>query len=86
MRSRSAMVVLAVLLPAALPARAQYKPPDCGTYTNSDGHVVPRPCGNWKTDPQSPGATAKCRDGTYSFSQHHSGACSGHGGVAGFLR
>ena len=32
-----------------------------------------------------PGATAKCRDGTYSFSQHHSGTCSHHGGVAAWL-
>ncbi len=27
------------------------------------------------------GATAKCADGTYSFSQHRSGTCSHHGGV-----
>jgi Protein of unknown function (DUF3761) len=32
-----------------------------------------------------PGATALCRDGTYSFSQHHSGTCSYHGGVAKWL-
>ena len=32
-----------------------------------------------------PGATAKCRDGTYSFSQHRSGTCSHHGGVARWL-
>jgi hypothetical protein len=28
------------------------------------------------------GATARCRDGTYSHSRHHSGTCSHHGGVA----
>ena len=32
-----------------------------------------------------PGATAQCRDGTYSFSQHHSGTCSYHHGVAVWL-
>jgi len=32
-----------------------------------------------------PGATAQCRDGTYSYSQHHSGTCSYHGGVAVWL-
>jgi hypothetical protein len=31
------------------------------------------------------GATAQCRDGTYSFSKHHSGTCSHHGGVAAWL-
>jgi hypothetical protein len=31
------------------------------------------------------GATAKCKDGTYSKSAHHSGTCSKHGGVAEWL-
>ena len=34
-----------------------------------------------KTGTAPAGATAKCRDGTYSFSQHRSGTCSHHGGV-----
>jgi Protein of unknown function (DUF3761) len=29
--------------------------------------------------------TAKCKDGTMSYSKHHSGSCSHHGGVAEFL-
>jgi uncharacterized protein DUF3761 len=32
-----------------------------------------------------PGATARCRDGTYSYSRHRSGTCSHHGGVAVWL-
>ncbi len=32
-----------------------------------------------------PGATAKCRDGSLSFSQHHQGTCSHHGGVSAWL-
>ncbi|MGZ4358598.1 MAG: DUF3761 domain-containing protein [Gaiellaceae bacterium] len=32
-----------------------------------------------------PGATARCRDGSYSYSQHRSGTCSHHGGVAEWL-
>jgi len=32
-----------------------------------------------------PGATARCKDGTYSKSTHHSGTCSYHGGVAVWL-
>ena len=32
-----------------------------------------------------PGSTAQCQDGTYSYSQHRSGTCSYHGGVAVWL-
>ncbi|WP_096439014.1 DUF3761 domain-containing protein [Mycobacterium shigaense] len=35
-----------------------------------------------KPDPNSSGAMARCRDGSYSHSQTHSGTCSGHRGVA----
>lgn len=35
------------------------------------------------TDPT--GAIAKCKDGLYSHSAHHTGACSRHGGVAQWL-
>ena len=31
------------------------------------------------------GATAECRDGSYSFSEHRSGTCSHHGGVAKWI-
>jgi hypothetical protein len=46
----------------------------------------PRPAPAPQTAPASSsapaGATAQCKDGTYSYSQHRSGTCSGHGGVA----
>ena len=32
------------------------------------------------------GATAKCKDGTYSHSKHHTGTCSHHGGVAEWFK
>jgi len=32
------------------------------------------------------GAAARCKDGTYSHSAHHQGACSHHGGVAEWMR
>jgi uncharacterized protein DUF3761 len=32
------------------------------------------------------GATARCKDGTYSHSAQHSGACSHHGGVAEWMK
>ncbi len=31
-------------------------------------------------------ATAVCRDGTYSYSQHRQGTCSHHGGVDNWLK
>ena len=33
-----------------------------------------------------PGASAQCRDKTYSYSHHRRGTCSHHGGVARWLR
>jgi hypothetical protein len=50
--------------------------PSCRTYINRDGHVVPRPCGNWRADSAPRNATASCRVGSYSFSEHRRGTCS----------
>ena len=36
-------------------------------------------------DAKSGNPTARCKDGTMSYSAHHSGTCSGHGGVAEWL-
>lgn len=51
-------------------------------YTNSSGERVQSPT-YYKRTPN--GATALCRDGTYSFSRSRRGTCSGHGGVARWL-
>lgn len=53
-----------------------------GSYVNSRGQTVPRP-ENCASAPK--GATAQCRDGSYSFSQSRRGTCSHHGGVAKWL-
>ena len=54
-------------------------------YTNSKGNRVRSPTRT--SDNQPPvGATAQCRDGTFSFSQSRRGTCSHHGGVAKCLR
>lgn len=50
-------------------------------YTNRDGRDVHAPARS-KTGQVPAGATAQCRDGSYSFSRHHRGTCSRHGGVA----
>jgi hypothetical protein len=52
-------------------------------YTNSNGQQVHSPAYSSAAAPA--GATAVCRDGTYSFSQHRSGTCSHHGGIAKWL-
>ena len=53
----------------------------CGqdSYINVDGNCVPRP-----SDTPS-GASARCNDGSYSYSQNRRGTCSRHGGVAEWL-
>jgi hypothetical protein len=53
-------------------------------YTNSDGQDVHSPAKS-KSGQMQAGASAQCRDGTYSFSQHRRGTCSHHGGVASWL-
>lgn len=54
-------------------------------YTNSKGQKVQSPTRT--ADNQPPvGATAQCRDGTFSFSQSRRGTCSHHGGVAKWLQ
>lgn len=51
-------------------------------YTNSRGERVQSPT---RYDSAPAGATALCRDGTYSFSRSRRGTCSHHGGVAKWL-
>jgi hypothetical protein len=51
-------------------------------YINSKGNTVHSPA----YAPSIPeGASARCRDGTYSFSQSRRGTCSHHGGVGTWL-
>lgn len=54
------------------------------SYVNVDGNTVHSPA--YSQNGQAPdGATAQCRDGTYSFSQNRRGTCSHHGGVDEWL-
>jgi hypothetical protein len=89
MLRRGLLIAAALALSAPLPtlvlstdvAQAQSS---CGKshYRNSRGRCVHRPV----RAPRRPvGATARCRDGTYSFSQSRRGTCSYHGGVASWL-
>ncbi|MGA8332010.1 MAG: DUF3761 domain-containing protein [Mycobacterium sp.] len=62
-----------------------------GTLVTAPGLVGPGvatgPGSGGGTSPGGPppNATARCRDGDYSYSRHHSGTCSGHGGVSEWL-
>lgn len=52
------------------------------TYVNSRGSTIQSPT-YYQVQPA--GASARCRDGTYSFSQSRRGTCSHHGGVEEWL-
>jgi len=53
------------------------------TYINVEGNQIQSPT-RYEFAPA--GASALCRDGTYSFSENRRGTCSHHGGVAKWLR
>jgi hypothetical protein len=51
-------------------------------YTARSGHRVHRPM---KATSAPRGASAQCRDNSWSFSENHRGTCSHHGGVSRWL-
>lgn len=53
-----------------------------GYYTNSNGDKISSPV---KSVTVPAGASARCKDGTYSFSKSRKGTCSGHKGVSKWL-
>ena len=79
----------AVPVPASAPAPASAAQPvphlvEDGHYRNVDGAVVHSPA-HTDSGAAPAGASAQCRDGTFSFSAHRRGTCSHHGGVARWL-
>lgn len=73
--------------PASVPQQVQTNQSDLQSdkhYVNKDGVAVHSPT-TTKSGQAPAGATAKCRDGSFSFSTHHSGTCSHHGGVENWL-
>lgn len=69
-------------------AKTTYK-----TYSSmclKSGYTVPAAAGSMSSGAMMSaapptGATGQCKDGTYTMSKTHSGACSHHGGVAKWL-
>ncbi|WP_175888445.1 DUF3761 domain-containing protein [Burkholderia contaminans] len=87
----AALFVACAALPTA--AQAYHASPGYGneadldrhdTYRNRDGDTVHAPAHS-KSGRVPDGASARCRDGTYSFSRHRRGTCSGHSGIAAWL-
>src|SRR4051812_34438729 len=84
------LLALSLLLPSVAQAAPDWQGggagAQCGsltngrTYVNVDGNTIHSPA-SCTTGTVPSGATAQCGDGTYSFSQHAQGSCSGHGGV-----
>jgi len=75
-----ASLALAVVIGAAPTVHGQGSCPK-GTEVSS-GQTV---CSPYLSAAQPEGATAKCKDGYWSFALTHDGECSGHGGVDYFV-
>ena len=80
MRRLSLIATAVVDLSLLVPAVAVAGPIDCYGYVANT--CIPRPT---KAPSAPQGATARCRDASYSFGQHLTATCSGHGGVSQWL-
>ena len=67
--------------PPSTPAPSESQLVEHGSYINKDGIRLHSPA-HTKNGEQPGGASAQCRDGSYSFSRHPRGTCSHHGGVS----
>jgi hypothetical protein len=67
------------LAPHKAPANDNAAPPAATQRSSPSSRSAPAT----KAAPGQP--TAKCKDGSMSYSAHHSGACSHHGGVGQWL-
>jgi hypothetical protein len=71
-------------VPPLSPAPSESQLVEHGSYINKDGVRIHAPA-HTKNGEQPAGASARCSDGSYSFSRHHRGTCSHHGGVSRWL-
>ena len=74
---RATFVAGAIVMAAIGSQPAADAAPPC-YISKTTGDCVPDP---EQAPAPPPGWHAQCRDGTYSFSEHRSGTCSGHHGV-----
>ena len=71
----------------AAPPKAESRTGTATPPPSTQGRAAPQSRPSSGGAPAAPGqATAKCKDGSMSYSAHHSGACSHHGGVTQWLQ
>jgi hypothetical protein len=70
--------------PAATPPPSTVAPPGVATRSKAP-ETLAGSAGGKAGDAARTGATAQCKDGTYSMAKSHSGACSRDGGVSQWL-
>src|SRR3569623_823174 len=82
----AALALAAVTSPTVSPARHYRHSYSSGTsggyYTARSGDRVRRPV---RANSAPAGASARCRDGSWGFSESRRGTCSWHGGVGRWL-
>ncbi|MGC5779586.1 DUF3761 domain-containing protein [Methylobacterium sp. NFXW15] len=91
-RLRRVVLIGAILASVSVVQAREYREPDDSTLdrhghyvSRTDGQSVHRPA-KTRDGSKPAGASARCRDGTWSFSHTHRGTCSRHGGVASWER
>ena len=87
MRFMGVLAAPLLVVALTLPAYADTAPTTCkdGTTSKATGKGACSSHGGVQADTSPAGATAKCKDGTYSMAKTKSGACSSHGGVASWI-
>jgi hypothetical protein len=94
MHKLSAVLILAFAISPVIHAKEPASTPytqaapneaDLQSHQHYNGQEVHSPSKS-KSGKVPQGATAKCRDGSYSFSKHRSGTCSRHSGVAQWMQ
>ncbi len=75
---------------AKVKAKEQAKAPAKTMKERMEGHMAAKHEAAKKPEKAgvagAAGATARCKDGSYSHAKTHRGACSGHGGVAEWMK
>ncbi len=80
MRALSLALTATLFITPATARNAGHDPSSYRYYRSADGYRVHGPTQH--ASAAYGRISAVCRDGTFSYSHHHSGTCSGHHGVS----